>query len=210
MQTNEVQVDADHYEFLKYVTLNRWSSYWHQINEVLNSGCEKVLWVGIGDGVPIKILRDNGIKVTTLDIDNTLSPDIVGDITNLSFENHAFELCCAFQVLEHLPYEQSLIAINELNRVASKKIIISLPNQKPARKFILTFPYIRQFKFLVEKFFFKPKEYLFNGEHYWEIEAKKFSLNTVISDFGLKITNKKLSKNYRLFENPYHHFFIWE
>lgn len=210
MQINKVQVDANHYQFSKYVTLSRWSSYWHQINEVINSGCKKVLWVGVGDGIPIKILRDNGVNVTTLDIDFALNPDITGDITSLTLEDRAFELCCAFQVLEHLPYEQSLIAIKELDRVASKKIIISLPNQKPARKFILTFPYIRQFKFLFEKINFKPKEHLFNREHYWEVEAKNYSLNTLISDFGLEVTNKKLSRNYRLFDNPYHHFFIWE
>jgi SAM-dependent methyltransferase len=60
--------------------------------------------------------------------------DIVGDcdlkvnldsLDELPFKDEAFEVCCAFDVLEHL--EQFHLIVQEMVRVASKQILISLP-----------------------------------------------------------------------------------
>jgi len=46
----------------------------------------------------------------------------------------------------------------------------------------------------------------FDGEHYWEIGKIDYSLNKIVND--IQNTGFKIEKTYRVFENPYHRFFI--
>jgi len=211
MNNSQKQVDIDHYNFCNYVSEERWSSYWQQLHEILKLPYVNILTIGVGDGIVTNILSQNNKIVTTVDIDEELHPNIVASVTKLPFKEKEFEVCCAFQVLEHMPYTDSLIALEELLRVSEKSVIISLPNQKPVRRFLLTFPYVRQFKFLISNPFYQPKIHNFDGEHYWEVNAKNYELKRVLSDFK-KIAgkyNRTISSN-RLFGNPYHHFFIFD
>lgn len=66
---------------------------------------------------------------------NVFEVDIVGDcdlqlnldqIERLPFEDNSFDLCCAFDVLEHL--EQFHLINAELYRVSKSSVLISLPN----------------------------------------------------------------------------------
>jgi hypothetical protein len=66
---------------------------------------------------------------------NVFEIDIVGDcdlhlnldqIDRLPFEDNSFDLCCAFDVLEHL--EQFHLINEELYRVSKSSVLIALPN----------------------------------------------------------------------------------
>jgi len=46
----------------------------------------------------------------------------------------------------------------------------------------------------------------FDGQHYWEIGKAGYSLNKIINE--IQKTGFKVEKTYRIFENPYHRFFI--
>ncbi|MHA1380617.1 MAG: hypothetical protein ACTSRG_19795 [Candidatus Helarchaeota archaeon] len=46
----------------------------------------------------------------------------------------------------------------------------------------------------------------FNGEHYWEIGKAGYPLSKIIKD--IQKTGFEVEKTYRVFENPYHRFFI--
>jgi len=48
--TYQKQVDKSIYEFNRYMTKERWSSVWYQLNEVQRLKPEKVLEVGPGPG----------------------------------------------------------------------------------------------------------------------------------------------------------------
>lgn len=201
------QVKEEHYNFLGYVIKERWISYWHQIVEVLNLNPKNLLFIGVGDSIVSSILKEQGIELITVDIDANLNPDIVASIDKLPFLDNTFEVAIACQILEHIPYESSLKGIQELVRVCKNSLIISLPNQKPCRRFYFSFPYIRQLKILVPPLFFKPKNHLFDGEHYWELNAQGYEIDKFMSDLR-KLTNSGDIRNYRIFELPYHHFFI--
>ncbi|MDR2260270.1 MAG: hypothetical protein LBE06_04915, partial [Azoarcus sp.] len=58
--------------------------------------------------------------------------------------------------------------------------------------------------------FIRPKPHTFDGEHYWEINKRGYSLKTVMN--AIKKSGEDagftLEKHYRVFENPYHHFFV--
>ncbi|XPS86535.1 uncharacterized protein Dvar_45530 [Desulfosarcina variabilis str. Montpellier] len=117
-------------------------------------------------------------------------------------------------MLEHIPYEESLQAFKEMGRVAKKHVLISLPDAKIQLVLSLD-AYMLSKKIKIKKKIihipFKrinPKIHRFDGEHYWEIDQKGYSLQKIINDFTTE--GIKLKKTYRVNENPYHRFFVFE
>lgn len=202
----EKQVDKEAYNFQKYCQPERWASYWHQIDEVLKVKPETVLEIGVGDKVFANYLKDNtNIIYTSADIAEDLNPDVVTDVTNLSFGDNSFDVVCAFEVLEHLPFEKFELALSELRRVSRNYIIISLPHWGRHFSVDIRLPFFKQFRGQF-KFSLKPINHKFNGQHYWEIGKKGYSIDLIkkkIISTGLTLT-----KDYIAFESPYHHFFI--
>ncbi len=203
----QVQVDPDHYRFDRYMSQARWNSVWHQINEVQALRPENVLEVGPGAGVFQQAARLYGLKVETLDLDPALNPDHVGGVTRMPLEDNAYDVVCAFQVLEHLPYEDSLRGFAEMNRVARRFVVISLPDAKKVWRFRIHVPRFANRTFMIDKPFFKPRKHKFDGEHYWELNKEGFDLARVSKDLAAVCT---LCHTFRVFEFPYHRFFLFE
>lgn len=200
------QVDKTAYNFKKYCQIERFSSYWHQLDEVIKLNPFSVLEIGVGDKVFANYLKDNtGVKYTSADIAEDLNPDVVTDVLNLSFENDSFDIACAFEVLEHLPFDKFNIALAELKRVAKSHVIISLPHW--GRHFSVDFrmPFFKRLKWH-KKINLMPIEHKFNGQHYWEIGKKGYDIKKIKEK--IKASGLILEKDYVAFESPYHHFFI--
>ncbi|MDO8264934.1 MAG: methyltransferase domain-containing protein [Candidatus Parcubacteria bacterium] len=188
-----------------YDSENRWISYWHQINEVIDLNPENVLEVGIGNKTASNYLKNLGIEVTTLDADEELGPDIVSDVLEIPLKDDSFDVVLCAEVLEHLDFEKFEPALKELKRVAKKYLILSLPHFGPAVKLSFKFPFIREKKFAFKLFL--PLDHKFNGDHYWEIGKRGYPesrIKKIITD------NFKIRKDFIPFENQYHHFFILE
>lgn len=179
---NKVQVESSHYNW-RYDSLKTWTSFYYQIDNILkhaNKEKDKILEIGIGNGFVTDKLRKLGYNVTTVDFDECLSPDFVADVRSLPFNNNSFDIVCAFEVLEHLPFCDFDKALKELKRVVNKKILISLPYSS----FTLwlgfkIFPYVKakQLEINIPHSFRKHK---FNGQHYWELGKKGFSIKKVM------------------------------
>lgn len=204
--SNPKQVNKSHYNFKEYVTKERWASIWHQLDELISISPKEVLEIGAGTGILKELASLFEIKIKTIDIDPELNPDYIGSVLDLPFLNDTFELVCAFQVLEHLPYDDSLMAFREMVRVSNKYVIISLPDSRDVFQYLFHIPKVGVKKLLIPKISLSEKEHIFDGEHYWEIGKKNFKLNKVVGDLG-KLC--KLQRSFRVFENPYHHFFIF-
>lgn len=202
-----VQVEKTHYLFSKYMTKGRWSSIWHQLSIISKLDPDSILEVGPGLGVLKAVGALYGFTVTTVDIDPGLEPDYVGGVTNLPFKDEAFDLICAFQVLEHLPYSELNKALRDLKRVTSKYVLISLPNADVVWRYKVYVPKLGEYDFMISRPFRKPAEHMFDGEHYWELNKKGYDLNRVLSDFSREFIVKD---NWQLWDNPYHHFFLLE
>jgi 2-polyprenyl-3-methyl-5-hydroxy-6-metoxy-1,4-benzoquinol methylase len=101
--TSQPQVEPSHYRGLDYNTKGRWASYWHQISEVLDVSPASCLEVGVGAGYVRHALQENGVTVTTVDIDPRLGVDRVGDVSALSCADGEFDVVLCAQVLEHVP-----------------------------------------------------------------------------------------------------------
>jgi hypothetical protein len=128
----EVQVPAEHYGD-GYDSPARLASYNEQIALTLERSVvgDKLLEVGVGNGTVSRSLRAHGRRVTTVDFDEALKPEIVADIRELPFLDNRFNGALAFEVLEHLPWEDVRKALKELRRVAIWSLV-SVPNVGPA------------------------------------------------------------------------------
>lgn len=200
------QVNKTAYEFTRYAHPGRFVSYYHQIAEVLNRNPKSVLEVGVGDGVFRDYIRGNtAISYMSVDIAGDLHPDVVGEVTKLPFENNTFDVVCAFEVLEHIPFEQFEKALMEIRRVTRNMAILSLPHFGPPIKFLLKLPFLPKLSFAFKVPF--ARKHIFNGQHYWEIGKKGCSprlVEAIIEKYFI------IEKEFVPFENQYHHFYVLE
>lgn len=200
------QVDRAHYSFGKYVDEGRWASVWHQLDEVTRCKPQRVLEIGPGPGLMKRAGAAFGLKVETLDLDPDLDPDHLGSVLALPFADDSFDVVCAFQMLEHLPYEESLQAFAQMARVASKAVVISLPDVRPMWRYSIYLPRLGQKRWLLHRPFWKPHSHRFDGEHYWEINKLDTPLDKVLADFSAVAP---LQRTYRMFDDPYYRFFVF-
>jgi len=201
------QVNKSHYEFEHYMNKARWISVWHQLDEVIRLKPENVLEIGPGPGLFKHTASLFGLKVETLDLDPDLNPDHVGSATALPFADNTYDMVCAFQMLEHLPYEEALLAFREMTRVSRKHVVISLPDAKIVWRYQFHIPKLGAFEFFLPQPTLSGRQHNFNGEHYWEISKKNYSLVRIIKDFSEYIS---LVKTYQVRENPDHRFFVFQ
>jgi SAM-dependent methyltransferase len=200
------QVDKKIYEFFNYSSPGRFASYWYQLSEVLDLKPDSVLEIGAGDKVLGNYLRSNtSINYQSLDLAADLSPDIVGSVDAIPLNDNTFDLVCAFEVLEHLPFEKFEKSLQEMKRVAKQYVLISLPHWGRHFSLEIRLPFWKKIRWQ-HKINSWPIKHQFNGQHYWEIGKKDYPLERIknsIRNTGLEIVN-----DYVPFEMPYHHFFV--
>ena len=201
----DIQVDKDHYNFADYMTKRRWASFWTQLNEISRLSPDKVLEVGPGKGLLKEIGALERFNISTVDHDSDLKPDHVGSIQSLPFENGSFDLVCAFQVLEHIEYADVPNALRELKRVATKHVLISLPNAQVVWRYRIYLPTLGERDFMFRRPFWKAVEHKFDGEHYWELNKKGYEVDNVLAGLSREFA---IVKHWRCWDNPYHHFIL--
>ena len=199
------QVEPDHY-YNNYDSKGRFCNYWHQINEIIDLGPNRVLEIGIGNGFVSKYLKERKIKVTTLDIDERLNPDIAGSVLELPFANGSFDVVTCYEVLEHLPYEVFAKALSEINRVSSPYAVLSVPDSTRAYRLDIQIPKIGELRKLIQLPRLKAPEHQFNGQHYWQIGKGEYNLQKIMGE--IRYADFELKKTYRTFEAPCHRFFV--
>ncbi|MCX6813449.1 MAG: class I SAM-dependent methyltransferase [Candidatus Azambacteria bacterium] len=188
----------------EYNDSKRWVSYWHQVKEVLACKPENVLVIGKGNGLVSEYLKLDGIKIITLDINKHLKPDVVASVLTMPLGDDTFDAVLCAQVLEHLSYGEFEKSLREIRRVTKRCAIISLPHFGPVIKFCLKIPLLPSLKFIVKLPY--PRKHVFKGEHCWEIGKRGYPMRKIKKD----IINSGLiiEKDFIVFENPLHHFFV--
>ena len=193
-----------HYDFDRYAFEGRFVSYYWQLKEVLALKPSSVLEIGVGDKVFGSFIKNNtSVAYTSVDVQPDLKPDTVGTILQLPFPDKSFDVVCAFEVLEHIPFEQFDRAVAELCRVAHRSVVISVPHFGPMLSFSLKVPFLHQLRIAVKIPF--PKKHVFNGQHYWEIGKSGYPVSRIrkaLSVYG------EIVREFIPFESPYHHFFV--
>lgn len=201
----KVQVEPSHYEFLRYVRKDRFLNYWYQIQAVLQLEPKTVLEVGSGDQTVALMLKKSGVVVTTVDLDEQLKPDVVASVDDLPLSNGQFDVVLCSEVLEHLPFEKFKIALSELGRVSKGSVVLGLPHAGGVVDGSFKIPLVPRFTFFFKIPFFW-KKHVFNGEHYWELGKKGYSVEKIqkeIESCGFLITETRINA-----DDPAHYLFI--
>ncbi|MBD1862629.1 MULTISPECIES: bifunctional 2-polyprenyl-6-hydroxyphenol methylase/3-demethylubiquinol 3-O-methyltransferase UbiG [Trichocoleus] len=108
---------------------------------------KKILDAGCGGGAYVEFLAQKGLEITGVDKytqflqlakeEGRIGTYVQEDITSLPFPDKAFECTYCFDVLEHV---NDMLAIQELARVTTKRLIIAVPKEDEImNKFNLTF-----------------------------------------------------------------------
>ena len=202
------QVDKSHYGFERYMRKARWASIWHQVHEVARLKPSRVLEVGPGPGVFKAVMGAFDFRVETLDLDPELHPDYVASVFEMPFDDGAFDVVCAFQMLEHLPFEQSLQAFREMARVTHRSVIISLPDAATRWPVSVHVPTVGRVEFSVPWPRLRAPVHQFNGEHHWEINTRGYPLDKV-TELLSEAADAALERTFRVPDNPYHRFFVF-
>lgn len=195
----------DDYQHSGYDDIQRWSSYWYQIDRALRVSGD-ILVIGVGSGLVQRELIARGRTVTTLDVREELGPDIIGSVDDVPFDTGSFAVVLCCQVLEHLPWERSCRAMSELVRVSSAALVISVPDvQYYAGIAVLDGVRRRERKLRVDL-----PRLLGRGrlppEHHWEIGRSGTPAKKVRR--ALEQSGMQIDEEFRNPHNPYHRFYV--
>ena len=200
----KLQVDRSLYFNPDYLTPERMAAYSYQFSEIVKLKPQSILEIGIGNGLLSFLLKQSDLDVTTLDFDASLKPDITAPVADIPCPDESFDVVACFEVLEHLPFDQFQKSLEEIKRVAKNYAVISLPDRRPcARAYI---PGVGKRRFLCNKSFFKPHEHHFDGEHYWVINSKGYSLAYI--EKTIKSSGFSICNTYRMWEFPANRIFV--
>lgn len=203
-----------------WVTWGRWLSYYNQINEVLRIAPRgsRILEVGPGEQITSHVLRKFGYDVVTLDKDPSLGSDIVADIRDMDLPADSFDVVLAFQVLEHVPYEDFGRVLRNFHRVTKRFCVISLPLSGPEVVVALRLPRVPfapafppfgrpltlSFKLTLPQ---RPRRHPL-PKHQWEMGKRGYSMRRIKRD--LRDAGFTIGKSFHLPQNLFWTFFVLE
>lgn len=101
------------------------------ILRILPADIASILDIGCGNGIITNILPETlrvvGVDLSQAALDHVRRETHVGSITALPFEDNAFDLVMANDLLEHLTPEQLDAGIQEMKRVSNRYILLTVP-----------------------------------------------------------------------------------
>lgn len=211
MQEFNTQVSKAHY-FKGYMDIKRFISYFYQINLASKLQPKKILEIGVGNKITTSYLKQSGIEVDTCDFDKNLEPDYVADIRELPFGESSYDVIMAYEILEHIPWQDVDKALSELYRVSKRYVLISIPYQVISFEFVFKLPFMGKIlkKPFISLFLGIPRFFTkieFSGEHYWEMGAKNYSSKKIRKIFKKRF---KILKEIRPVLAPDYRFFVLE
>ena len=165
----------------------------------------------MGNRTVSNYLKENGVDVTTFDFDKELKPDIVGDVRDMKgVKDNSFDVVMACEVLEHIPWDDVPEALRELRRVSNGYVVVSLPQYGWSFNINLVIPFLDRFTkkkslnigFFIHRFY---SNVTFDGQHYWEVGCKDYSLKRVRELFS-KYFN--IEDEFEVELNRFHRFFV--
>lgn len=188
------QVITTHYYSKSYLSTARFEGLQGQLEFTMNSPIsDSFLEIGPGPGLFAALLRNFSYKVTTIDFASDLFPNVTGALPYLPFRSNSFDVVCAFEVLEHIPYNSLGKCISEMARIARKKIYFSIPSQQEIFQSQMRIDLIIGRKKFSKRFWKKDLGRLTNPkEHYWEIGLNGVSCEKIIE--LCELSRMKLSK----------------
>jgi hypothetical protein len=205
-EAREAAVTAEFYRSGAYAGYLTVFSQIEQLRWVNKNQLQELLYVGVGSGFVPAYLRAQGIRVTTVDINPALRPDLLCDVTRLSqaLQGRTFQGVMVCEVLEHLPFESFQRSLVELASVARERVFITLPVFSRFLFRACGAVKIGQREVPVGFWLPIPKRHL-PAEHAWELgstrETSRRNVRQLLESHFAHV------RDFRLRVNPYHHAF---
>ena len=183
----------------KLESKEHWLSYWHQLKLMLESleAKDSMIELGIGSGFTSNYLRSKNIDVLTVDIDKNKSPDIVSDAISFKPKKN-YDHFCAFEVFEHMKFEEMENVLKNIKSKIDKNIFISVTIYKKT-PINIELKFKSYWKSITVK---TPKTSIIDPHHQWELNYKDITEEKLISVFehhNFKLKNKSSFFRWRYF-----------
>jgi hypothetical protein len=200
----------NHYIGDAYLTEQRFLTFRFILMHVLRGRYRVIADVGMGSGILAHLLISQGIKVTTVDSDPELRPDVQLDLRELGTLNRSYDCVICSQVLEHLPFGEFRRGVLALIRAATREVIITVPDRRYYVQLDWKLPGLIRNGIRVDLPFPMKRWVDDHPEHHWEMNCKPFTEKKVISSLvdACRIETWKLAEHGRIPGFPYHHFFF--
>ncbi len=191
----------------------------------LGSSVSSILEVGPGHGFFSSTAADLGYKVKTADIKGWSNPDYFGDFREIEIPEQ-FDLVAAFEMLQHIPYQELTSTLRKLASLSNRYVLISVPAHVHRFELTLEFPgfltprrlglgwlrgrhslsfkWERPRRVGPSKSGWQGREDYWNP-HYWEVGRKGFPKSRFLKDIessGLRIMWSKYNPGFD------HHLFV--
>ena len=172
------------------------------MEELVKPG-QHVLEIGVGSGFAANYLRSNNIAVTTLDIDEDKSPDIVANLVTYEFQQE-YDHILGFEVFEHIPFKEFKALLNKFSKFCKGYLFLSVPrNERIWLQCELKLPILGNMAFEITTLKGKISE----PHHFWEVDYGKFSKKHLEKtfeqhDFEMVNCQKKFSKLFYTLKSP--------
>jgi ubiquinone/menaquinone biosynthesis C-methylase UbiE len=204
-----------------YEYFNRFLSYFFQIELIEATRPKSILEIGCGGGTLGLLLKQRNYNYKSCDLNPKLKPNYIADIRKLPMKANSFDVVCAFEVLEHLPFSDFVSALKELKRVSKKYVIISIPYSCLYISFSLQFTFLTILKPLFNLLKIKPntpiyfnlliptfflRKYGLSKSHCWEMGRKGFSKSEIKK--RIKESGLFLEKEFSRIHFAYNYFFV--
>lgn len=211
----ERHIEKEHYLAFEYLKRERMYSFIEQIELIKKYADrkDKILEVGRGSGFLDTLLtKIMNYEVVTLDINPALQPDVIDNIVAPEqLKSNSFDIITCFEVLEHMPFEDSILAVRNMVKIAKKCVLISIPDMRHFVRInvsgFLSWPYNLGKILSLPRFI--PRKITFGKDHYWEIGIKID--NVTYSPQYIKANlfrNLEVVEDFRCFWVPWHHFYV--
>jgi SAM-dependent methyltransferase len=117
-----------------------------QTISLVPENCSSILDVGCGDGRITNRLTSLCSKVAGVDgsreaLNHVDVERVLGSVDLLPFGDKSFDLVLCCEVLEHLPFGSYPRAVEEVQRVAAKSIIVTVPSNEHLEESLITCPH---------------------------------------------------------------------
>lgn len=201
-EPRERNLEKAAYYSTNYFQLKQLCSQAHQVRDIYMIKPKSIIEIGIGNGFTSSFLRQAGFEVTTVDINQNLSPDICCSIDELSstLAGSKFDLVVCCEVLEHMPFDKYEANIRTFREV-SDQLYLTLPNYSRSIGFggFFKLPiFFREFSLYIDVPF--PKR--LDNEHFWEVgssaETKKKNILHILKNYYPHVSQGQYALN------PYH------